>query len=88
MICSEDVTLRAPQEGRTVTASRAEYDMEGRTVVFHGQPVTLVDEMGGKVQGRQLLYWLDDGRVTMQSEPSSPARPDGGAASADDHGTG
>lgn len=79
MTATGDVRLEAPAEGRTITAQRAEYDLEAGRVVFHGAPVTLQDAKGGTLSGAQAVYSVADGkvRVTAEEEPIAAARPGG-----------
>jgi lipopolysaccharide transport protein LptA/LPS export ABC transporter protein LptC len=79
MVATGDVRLEAPAEGRTITARRAEYDLGGQRVVFHGDPVTLKDAKGGTLSGAQAVYSTADGkvRVTAEEEPLTAARSGG-----------
>jgi lipopolysaccharide transport protein LptA/LPS export ABC transporter protein LptC len=81
MIATGEVRLDAPSEGRTITAQRAEYDLAGERVVFHGSPVTLQDRKGGTLNGAQAVYSTADGkvRVTASEEPIAAASPGGNA---------
>ncbi len=68
MIATGDVKLEAPAEGRTITAERANYDVESRRVVFHGSPVTLNDKKGGMLSGKQAVYSMATDKVRVTAE--------------------
>jgi lipopolysaccharide transport protein LptA/LPS export ABC transporter protein LptC len=68
MIAAGDVHLEAPSEGRTITAEQADYDVEARRVVFRGSPVTLQDQKGGSLNGKQAIYLMDTGKVKVSAE--------------------
>ncbi|HXT52604.1 MAG TPA: LptA/OstA family protein, partial [Thermoanaerobaculia bacterium] len=74
MIATGAVKLEAPAEGRTITAQRADYDVESRRVVFRGSPVTLVDKKGGTLSGKQAVYSMETAkvRVTAEEEEGPP----------------
>jgi lipopolysaccharide transport protein LptA/LPS export ABC transporter protein LptC len=74
MQATGDVKLEAPAEGRTITAERADYDVDTRRVVFRGSPVTLVDKKGGTLSGKQAVYSMATGkvRVTAEAEEVGP----------------
>lgn len=68
MLATGDVKLEAPSEGRTITAQRADYDVESRRVVFRGSPVTLVDKKGGTLSGKQAVYSMQTAKVRVTAE--------------------
>ena len=68
MLATGDVKLEAPAEGRTITAQRADYDVESRRVVFRGSPVTLVDKKGGTLSGKQAVYSMETAKVRVTAE--------------------
>jgi lipopolysaccharide transport protein LptA len=74
-----DVKLEAPAEGRTITAERADYDVEARRIVFVGSPVTLVDKKGGTLSGRQAVYSMETSKVRVTAELEDPESPKGDA---------
>jgi LPS export ABC transporter protein LptC/lipopolysaccharide transport protein LptA len=68
MTATGDVKLEAPAEGRTITAERADYDVEARRVVFRGSPVTLNDKKGGILSGKQAVYSMETAKVRVTAE--------------------
>jgi lipopolysaccharide transport protein LptA len=68
MLATGDVKLEAPAEGRTITAQRADYDVESRRVIFRGSPVTLVDKKGGTLSGKQAVYSMETAKVRVTAE--------------------
>src|SRR6185503_8297023 len=68
MIVTGSVKLEAPAEGRTITAERADYDVESRRIVFRGSPVTLNDKKGGTLSGQQAVYLMETGKVRVTAE--------------------
>ncbi|HXT51757.1 MAG TPA: LPS export ABC transporter periplasmic protein LptC [Thermoanaerobaculia bacterium] len=68
MIATGSVKLEAPAEGRTITAERADYDVEARRVVFRGSPVTLNDKKGGTLSGKQAVYSMETAKVRVTAE--------------------
>ena len=75
MIATGAVKLEAPAEGRTITAERADYDVEARRVVFRGSPVTLNDKKGGTLSGKQAVYSMETAKVRVTAEEEEgPAR--------------
>ncbi len=68
MIATGSVKLEAPVEGRTITAERADYDVEARRVVFRGAPVTLKDTKGGTLTGKQAVYSMETAKVRVTAE--------------------
>ena len=68
MLATGEVKLEAPAEGRTITAERADYDVEARRVVFRGSPVTLNDKKGGTLSGKQAVYSMETAKVRVTAE--------------------
>lgn len=77
MLATGDVKLEAPSEGRTITAQRADYDVESRRVVFRGSPVTLVDKKGGTLSGKQAVYSMQTAKVRVTAEEEEVLTPVG-----------
>jgi lipopolysaccharide transport protein LptA len=67
MTCTGQVHLTDPQAGRNATSDRAIYRLEERKVDMFGQPVALHDRDGNVIQGKRLLYSIDDGKVEVKS---------------------
>lgn len=78
MLATGDVKLEAPAEGRTITAQRADYDVESRRVVFRGSPVTLVDKKGGTLSGKQAVYSMETAKVRVTAEEEDVPLPASG----------
>jgi lipopolysaccharide transport protein LptA/LPS export ABC transporter protein LptC len=68
MTATGDVALDAPTEGRSITAERADYDVDSRRVVFRGSPVRLEDKKGGNLSGKQAVYSMETGKVRVTAE--------------------
>ncbi|HVS01297.1 MAG TPA: LptA/OstA family protein, partial [Thermoanaerobaculia bacterium] len=68
MTCTGSVALSAPEEGRTVKAERAEYDLASERLVFHGEPVEVQDGKGGRLHGRRVTYHMDSGKVSVSGQ--------------------
>lgn len=67
MTCTGQVHLNDPQTGRNAASDRAIYRLEDRKVDMFGQPVVLRDKDGNLIQGKRLLYSIDDGKVEVKS---------------------
>lgn len=80
MTCTGQVRLSDPQTGRNAAGDRAVYRLEERKMEMFGEPVTLRDKDGNQLQGKRLVYSVDDGKVEVQSG-AAPA-PAGGAVKA------
>src|SRR6185503_20018465 len=68
MTAAGNVELEAPAEGRTITAERADYDVQERRIVFRGSPVTLKDKKGGTLSGKQAVYSMETAKVRVTAE--------------------
>jgi LPS export ABC transporter protein LptC/lipopolysaccharide transport protein LptA len=78
LICTGDARLNDPQAGRRVEGQRAVYHLADRQVEMFGEPwVTLHDRDGNQLQGRRLLYSIDDGKVQVKGNqpPATPPAP-------------
>ena len=70
MLATGSVSLQAPAEGRSITAERADYDVDAQQVLFRGAPVVLKDLKGGTLSGRQAVYSMATGKVKVSAEES------------------
>lgn len=68
MTCTGQVKLNDPKAGRTIEGGTAVYLLEQRQVEFTGDKVTMRDKDGNQVQGRRVLYSIDDGKVQVQGK--------------------
>lgn len=68
VIATGALRLEDSGSGRVVEASRADYDLAGRTALFEGAPVVLKDRQGTTIQGRRLLYDLAAGNARMLAD--------------------
>ena len=68
MTCTGQVKLSDPKAGRTIEGGTAVYLLEQRQVEFTGDKVTMKDKDGNQVQGRRVLYSIDDGKVQVQGK--------------------
>jgi lipopolysaccharide transport protein LptA len=75
LICTGDARLNDPQTGRRVEGQRAVYHLADRQVEMFGEPwVTMHDKDGNQLQGRRLLYSIDDGKVQVKGNQPQPGR--------------
>lgn len=77
MTCTGDAKLNDPQGGRLITGQKAVYDLTARRMDITGDKVTMRDREGNQVQGRRVIYFVDDGKVEVKSRDESPAAPAG-----------
>ncbi len=77
MTCTGDTKLNDPQGGRLITGQKAVYDLTARRMDITGDKVTMRDREGNQVQGRRVIYFVDDGKVEVKSKDESPAAPAG-----------
>jgi lipopolysaccharide transport protein LptA len=68
MTCTGQVKLNDPKAGRTIEGGTAVYLLDQRQVEFTGDKVTMKDKDGNQVQGRRVLYSIDDGKVQVQGK--------------------
>jgi lipopolysaccharide export system protein LptA len=73
MTCTGQAKLTDPKTGRTIEGGTAVYQLDQKQVVFTGDKVTMKDKDGNQVQGRRVLYWIDDGKVQVQGKGEAPA---------------
>jgi LPS export ABC transporter protein LptC/lipopolysaccharide transport protein LptA len=78
MTCSGQAKLNDPKAGRTIEGSTAVYLLDKKQVEFTGDKVTMRDKEGNQVQGRRVLYSIEDGKVQVQGKEE--AKPAGVAA--------
>jgi len=74
MLAVGDVHLDAPAEGRSIVAETADYDVPSQIIVFHGARVTVKDQKGGNLSGRQAVYSMQTGKVKVTAE-EGPVQP-------------
>jgi LPS export ABC transporter protein LptC/lipopolysaccharide transport protein LptA len=65
MTCTGQAKLNDPKTGRTIEGSTAVYLMDQKQVEFTGDKVTMRDKDGNQVQGRHMLYSIEDGKVQV-----------------------
>jgi LPS export ABC transporter protein LptC/lipopolysaccharide transport protein LptA len=68
MTCSGQAKLNDPKAGRTIEGSTAVYLLDKKQVEFTGDKVTMRDKEGNQVQGRRVLYSIEDGKVQVQGK--------------------
>lgn len=68
MTCTGQAKLNDPKAGRTIEGGTAVYLLEQRQVEFTGDKVIMKDRDGNQVQGRRVLYSIDDGKVQVQGK--------------------
>jgi lipopolysaccharide export system protein LptA len=84
MICTGDAKVNDPKVGRKISGQKAVYRVSQRQVDITGEPVAMSDKDGNLVNGKRVLYYVDDGRAVVQGKEgeenpapamTSPARP-------------
>lgn len=73
MTCSGQARLNDPKAGRNIEGETAVYRIAQRQVEFTGAKVIMRDREGNQVQGRRVLYWIDDGKVEVKGKESAAA---------------
>ena len=68
MTCTGQVKLNDPKAGRNIDGDKAVYLLERRQVELTGEKVTMRDREGNVVQGRRVLYSIDDGKVEVKGK--------------------
>jgi lipopolysaccharide transport protein LptA/LPS export ABC transporter protein LptC len=79
MTCTGQAKLNDPKAGRTIEGGTAVYLLDRRQVEFTGDKVTMKDKDGNQVQGRRVLYSIDDGKVQVQGKDQGKDQPAAGA---------
>jgi lipopolysaccharide transport protein LptA len=79
MTCAGQAKLVDPKAGRTIEGGTAVYLLDQRQVEFTGDKVTMKDRDGNQVQGRRVLYSIDDGKVQVLGKEPAPPTPAVGA---------
>ncbi|HEX7184779.1 MAG TPA: LPS export ABC transporter periplasmic protein LptC [Thermoanaerobaculia bacterium] len=73
MTCSGQARLNDPKAGRNIEGETAVYRISQRQVEFTGAKVIMRDREGNQVQGRRVLYWIDDGKVEVKGKEGAAA---------------
>jgi lipopolysaccharide export system protein LptA len=61
--------------GRLITGDKAVYDLDTRRMEVTGEKVTMRDREGNVVQGKRVIYLVDDGKVEVKGKDDRPAAP-------------
>ena len=78
MVCTGDVHVDDPGQGRSLTGERAVYDPRARTVeveAAEGGKVTMHDKDGNVIEGPRMIYEIDQNRVHVLGPPSAAPKP-------------
>ncbi len=79
LICTGDVHVDDPGQGRSLTGERAVYDPQARTVeveAAEGGKVTMHDQDGNVIEGPRMIYEIDQNRVHVVGRtPDAAAAP-------------
>lgn len=75
MICTGDVRVNDPKEGRQIAGQKAVYDLAAKRMEITGDKVTMKDRDGNQVQGRRVIYSVDDGKVEVKGKEGAAAAP-------------
>jgi lipopolysaccharide export system protein LptA len=73
MTCTGDVKVDDPKAGRHIEGQKAVYDLALRRMEITGDKVSMRDREGNRVQGRRVLYFVDDGKVEVKGKDDKPA---------------
>ena len=57
------------------------YDLTARRMEITGDKVTMRDREGNQVQGKRVIYFVDDGKVEVKGKDAQPAAPAAGTGS-------
>jgi lipopolysaccharide transport protein LptA/LPS export ABC transporter protein LptC len=68
MTCTGDTKVNDPKVGRKIAGQKAVYQVSQRQVDITGEPVTMSDKEGNLVNGKRVLYYVDDGRAVVQGK--------------------
>jgi lipopolysaccharide transport protein LptA/LPS export ABC transporter protein LptC len=68
MICTGDTKVNDPKVGRKISGQKAVYQVSQRQVDITGEPVSMSDKDGNQVNGKRVLYYVDDGRAVVQGK--------------------
>ncbi len=82
MNCSGDARLNDPKTGKRISGEVANYRVGDRVIEISGNPVQMRDKDGNQIQGRQVVYWVDGGKVEVRGRAGTvpaapPANPSG-----------
>jgi lipopolysaccharide transport protein LptA len=72
MVCTGDVKMNDPKEGRLIEGQKAVYNVDARRIDITGEPVVMSDREGNKVRGRTVAYFIDDGKAEVKGKESTP----------------
>ena len=75
MICTGDVRVNDPKEGRQIAGQKAVYDLAAKRMEITGDKVTMKDRDGNQVQGRRVIYSVDDGKVEVKGKEGAATAP-------------
>ncbi|MDX1632185.1 MAG: LptA/OstA family protein [Thermoanaerobaculia bacterium] len=78
MICEEEVVLETEEEGRRIQADRAEYDLSLREARFFGRPVEMTNDRGSQIEGKVLVYSLEEETVRLSGGEDDQGPPEAG----------
>ena len=67
-----EIVETAPDRTRTGTGEHAEYYTDVQKVVLRGGRPKLVDSVKGSMQGDELTYFANDGRLLGSGSPQQP----------------
>ncbi|HVS00491.1 MAG TPA: LptA/OstA family protein, partial [Thermoanaerobaculia bacterium] len=68
MTCTGQAKLVDPKAGRTIEGGKAVYLLDKKQVEFTGDKVSMRDKDGNQVQGKRVLYSIEDGKVQVQGK--------------------
>ncbi|MES1240493.1 MAG: LPS export ABC transporter periplasmic protein LptC [Acidobacteriota bacterium] len=73
MTCTGDARMNDPKMGRLITGDKAVYDLDTRRMEVTGEKVTMKDRDGNQVQGKRVIYLVDEGKVEVKGKDDKAA---------------
>jgi LPS export ABC transporter protein LptC/lipopolysaccharide transport protein LptA len=73
MTCTGDAKMNDPKMGRLITGEKAVYDLGTRRMEITGEKVTMKDRDGNQVQGKRVIYLVDEGKVEVKGKNETAA---------------
>ncbi len=71
MTCTGDAKMNDPKMGRLITGDKAVYDLDTRRMEVTGEKVTMKDREGNQVQGKRVIYLVDEGKVEVKGKDTA-----------------
>ncbi|HEX3126686.1 MAG TPA: LPS export ABC transporter periplasmic protein LptC [Thermoanaerobaculia bacterium] len=75
MTCAGDAKMNDPKMGRLITGDKAVYDLDTKRMEVTGEKVTMKDREGNQVQGKRVIYLVDEGKVEVKGKDTPAVTP-------------